>query len=98
MFDDTITAIATANGIGSIAIIRLSGDKALEIAQTLTKKTNFTPRYATLTNIYDEKDTLIDEAIVIYFKAPHSFTAEHIIEIQCHGGFIVAQSILKATI
>ena len=98
MFNDTIAAIATANGIGSIAIIRLSGEKALEIAKKLSKKETLQPRYATLTTIYDAKDELIDEAIVIYFKAPHSFTAEHVVEIQCHGGFIVAQSILKATL
>ncbi|MEA1893241.1 MAG: tRNA uridine-5-carboxymethylaminomethyl(34) synthesis GTPase MnmE [Campylobacterota bacterium] len=98
MDDDTISAIATANGVGSIAIIRLSGDKALSIVKKLSKKDNFSPRYATLTDIYNQNDELIDEAIVIYFKAPHSFTAEHVVEIQCHGGFIVAQSILKATL
>jgi tRNA modification GTPase len=98
MNDDTITAVATANGIGSIAIIRISGDKALEIAKTLSKKNDFSPRHATLTTIYDSDDELIDEAIVIYFKAPFSFTAENVVEIQCHGGFIVAQSVLKATL
>ncbi|MBU0720758.1 tRNA uridine-5-carboxymethylaminomethyl(34) synthesis GTPase MnmE [bacterium] len=98
MNKDTISAIATANGIGSIAIIRISGDKALEIAQTLCKAKSFTPRYATLTNIYNKNKELIDEALVIYFQAPNSFTAEHVVEIQCHGGYIVAQSILKATI
>ena len=98
MYDDTISAIATANGIGSIAIIRLSGDNALKIIKTLSKKETFSPRHATLTNIYDSKNELIDEAIVIYFKAPHSFTAENVVEIQCHGGIIVAQTVLKATV
>lgn len=98
MNNDTISAIATANGIGSIAIIRISGDRALEIAKKLTKKTDFSPRYAVLTNIYNTQNELIDESIVIYFKAPFSFTAEDVVEIQCHGGFIVAQSILKATL
>ena len=98
MSDDTITAVATANGVGSIAIIRISGDKALQIAKTLSKKKDFTPRHATLTTIYDRENALIDEAIIIYFKAPYSFTAENVVEIQCHGGFIVAQSILKATL
>ena len=96
--NETISAIATANGIGSIAIIRISGDRALEIAKTLSKKDNFQTRYATLTNIYNADDELIDESIVIFFEAPYSFTAEHVVEIQCHGGFIVAQSILKATL
>ncbi|WP_373072364.1 tRNA uridine-5-carboxymethylaminomethyl(34) synthesis GTPase MnmE [Sulfurimonas sp.] len=95
---DTITAIATANGIGSIAIIRISGDEALSIAKKLTHKKDFKPRYATLTNVYNQDDELIDESVVIYFKAPFSFTAEDVIEIQCHGGFIVAQSILKAVL
>ncbi|MBS4068323.1 MAG: tRNA uridine-5-carboxymethylaminomethyl(34) synthesis GTPase MnmE [Sulfurimonas sp.] len=98
MNNDTISAVATANGIGSIAIIRISGDKALGIAKKLTRNKNLNPRYATLTNIYDFKNELIDESIVIYFKAPFSFTAEDVVEIQCHGGFIVAQSVLKATI
>jgi tRNA modification GTPase len=93
--NDTIAAIATANGVGSIAIIRLSGTKALEIAKKITKKENFTPRYATLSNVYDLQGTLIDESIILYFQAPFSFTAEDVVEIQCHGGFIVAQSILK---
>jgi tRNA modification GTPase len=98
MDNDTIAAIATANGVGSIAIIRLSGDKALDIAKKITQKENFTPRYASLSNVYNSQNELIDESIIIYFKAPYSFTAEDIIEIQCHGGFIVAQSILKTTL
>ncbi len=98
MNEDTISAVATANGIGSIAIIRISGDRALEIAKKITRKQTFSPRYATLTNIYNSDDELIDEAIVIYFQGPFSFTAEDVVEIQCHGGFIVAQSILKATL
>lgn len=98
MENDTISAIATANGMGSIAIIRISGDRALEIAKKLTQKKDFSPRYATLTTIHNQKKELIDESIVIYFKAPYSFTAEDVVEIQCHGGFIVAQSILKATL
>ncbi|EQB40155.1 tRNA modification GTPase TrmE [Sulfurimonas hongkongensis] len=98
MQTDTISAIATANGIGSIAIIRISGDSALSIAKKLSKKQDFSPRYATLSTLYDAQNTLIDESIIIYFKAPYSFTAEDVVEIQCHGGYIVAQSILKATL
>jgi len=98
MSTDTIAAIATANGIGSIAIIRISGDNALEIAKKLSHKKEFTTRYAHLCNIYNKDNELIDESIIIYFKAPFSFTAENVVEIQCHGGFIVAQSILKAAL
>jgi tRNA modification GTPase len=95
---DTISAIATANGVASIAIVRLSGKRALEIAKRITKRESFKPRHATLTSVYNSHDELIDEAIIIYFKGPHSFTAEDVVEIQCHGGYIVAQSILKATL
>jgi tRNA modification GTPase len=95
---DTIAAIATANGVGSIAIIRLSGADALAIAKKLSRKETFKNRYATLCNIYNSQNELIDESIVIYFKGPHSFTAEDVVEIQCHGGYIVAQSILKAAL
>ncbi len=98
METDTIVAVATANGIGSIAIIRLSGDDALAIAKKLSKKENFQNRHATLSNIYNAQSELIDESIVIYFQGPHSFTAEDVVEIQCHGGYIVAQSILKAAL
>ncbi len=96
--NDTISAVATAHGIGSIAIIRISGDKALDIAKTLSRKSDFKVRYATLTPIYNQKDELLDEVIIIHFKAPNSFTAEDVIEIQCHGGMIVAELILKATL
>jgi len=98
MNNDTISAVATANGIGSIAIIRISGDRSFEIAKKITRNKTLIPRHATLSNIYDAADELIDESIVIYFKAPFSFTAEDVVEIQCHGGFVVAQSILRATI
>ena len=91
----TIAAVATANGVGSIAIIRLSGAHSLSIAQAITAKDYFEKRYATLCNIYTKEKELLDEAIVIYFQAPHSFTGEDIVEIQCHGGSIVANKILE---
>ncbi|MEN8146468.1 MAG: tRNA uridine-5-carboxymethylaminomethyl(34) synthesis GTPase MnmE [Campylobacterota bacterium] len=94
----TITAIATAYGVGSIAIIRLSGDNALSIAKTLTKRDSFTIRYAHLTTLYNANDELIDEAVSIYFEGPKSFTGEDVVEFQCHGGVVVAQEILQATL
>ena len=92
---DTIAAIATANGIGSISIVRVSGENALQIAKQLTKKENLKPRYATLSSLYDSKNELIDQAIVIYFKAPFSFTGEDVVEFQCHGGVVVSELVLK---
>jgi len=95
---DTIAAIATANGVGSISILRLSGEHSLEIALKLTRKQHLQPRYATLTSLHHNDGTLIDEAIVIYFQAPRSFTGEEVIEFQCHGGYVVAESLLRAVL
>ncbi len=92
--NDTIAAVATAGGIGSVAIVRVSGERALDIAKKITKRSSFTPRYATLADLYDKEGEIIDEAIVIYFKAPHSFTTEDVVEFQCHGGTVVAEKIL----
>ena len=95
---DTIAAVATAGGVGAVAIVRISGDEALAIAEKITKKTSFTPRYAHLRSLYDINGELIDEAIVIWFKAPHSFTTEEVVEFQCHGGTIVAEKILETVL
>ncbi len=93
--NSTIAAIATASGVGSIAIIRVSGTDALSIATKLINGKKLKIREATLTSIYNRENTLIDHAIVIYFKAPHSFTGEDIVEFQCHGGIVIAQEILE---
>ncbi len=95
---ETIAAVATAHGIGSIAVVRISGDGAYEILSKITKNDKIIPRYATLSYLYDENDEVIDEAIVIYFKSPHSFTGEDVIELQCHGGIAVANAILETVI
>jgi len=91
---DSIAAIATAHGVASISIIRVSGEAALEIAHKISHLSTITPRHAHLTSLYTANDDLIDRAIMIYFAAPHSFTGEEIVEFQCHGGMIVAQEIL----
>ena len=92
--NNAIVAIATAQGVSSISIIRVSGDAALGIAQKVSHLKNIKPRYAHLTSIYNVENHLIDQAIMIYFVAPYSFTGEDIVEFQCHGGMIVAQEIL----
>ena len=91
----TIAAIATASGISSISIIRVSGDLALTLAKKVSKKETIKPRHAYLTSLYNRDNHLIDHAILLYFKTPHSFTGEDIVEFQCHGGVIVAQEILE---
>ena len=93
--EDTICAVATAQGIGSISIIRVSGQDALAISSKLFKQnTKLTPRYASLKEIYDKKSHIIDTALVIYFSNPKSFTGEDIVKFQCHGGSGVASIVL----
>ncbi len=94
----TISAIATANGISSISIIRLSGERSLGIAKKITKRASLDVRVAHLSSLYNHEDELIDQAIVLYFENPKSFTGEDIVEFQCHGGQIVAQEILETTL
>jgi len=98
LFEDTIVAIATANGIGSISILRVSGKDALPIALKISHKNTFIPRMATLSELFNSSDELIDEALVIYFKNPYSFTGEDIIEFQCHGGIAVANVLMQEVI
>lgn len=96
--DDTIVAIATANGIGSISILRVSGKDALPIALKLSKRSDLKPRYATLASVYNSKNEVIDEALLIYFKNPFSFTGEDIVEFQCHGGIAISNIIMSEII
>jgi len=95
---NTIAAIATAHGVSSISIIRVSGDAALQIAKKISRLENIIPRHAHLTSLYNFNGELIDQAIMIYFAAPNSFTGEEIVEFQCHGGMVVAQEILDTII
>lgn len=94
MKHDTIAAIATAHGIGSIAIVRLSGDDALRIALKVTQKSSLTPRYAHLSTLYSCDNKPIDQALVLYFQNPKSFTGEESVEFQCHGGYGVASLLI----
>lgn len=94
---DTIVALATPLGRSGIAVIRLSGDDALNITKNLVDDREFapSPRFATLKKIYDIKTKeIIDEVIITYFKSPHSFTGEDIVEISCHGAPVLIRQII----
>lgn len=98
--DDTIAAIATAPGEGGIGIIRISGHKSLEVAEEIffsmsgKKISEYPARTLIFGNIKDG-DKKIDEVLVAYMKGPNSYTAEDVIEINCHGGFISVKRILE---
>ena len=95
---ETIAAIATAHGIGGICIVRISGEEALSIALSLSHRSSLRPRYATLANLFDASGEAFGEAILIYFKAPHSFTGEDVVEVQTHGGFTASSLALDAVL
>ena len=98
--DDTIAAIATAPGEGGIGIIRISGEKSLQVAQSIfkSKSGKMIKDYNARTLIYGtvvDNEKVIDEVLVAYMKGPNSYTAEGVIEINCHGGFISVKKILE---
>lgn len=93
--NSTIFALATPPGRGAIAIIRVSGPKALEAYHELTKlKSTPAPNQLKPAWIYDDKDKL-DQSMLAFFKAPNSFTGEDMLEIHCHGSKIVQDVIMR---
>ena len=93
---ETIAAIATAQGRGGVGIVRVSGPKAYAIAQTITGR-ELTPRYAHYGPFKGESHVL-DEGLSLFFKGPHSFTGEDVLELQGHGGPVVLDLLLKRCI
>lgn len=94
---DNIAAISTANGTGGVAIIRISGETALETAKKMFspsgKVKEYKPNYMYAGNI--RGDGFTDFGFMVYFKAPRTFTGEDIVEFHCHGGVRIARGILK---
>ncbi|MBR6252495.1 MAG: tRNA uridine-5-carboxymethylaminomethyl(34) synthesis GTPase MnmE [Clostridia bacterium] len=93
---NTIAAISTPIGHGGIGIVRMSGEKSLDIVKKIfkSKHTDFEPNTIVYGKIYDN-DELIDEVLVSYFKAPNSYTGEDIVEVNTHGGMLVVERILE---
>ena len=94
---DTIAAIATPPGTGGVSIIRISGGEALAIAVRVSGITP-APRRATLAHIRDARGDTLDQALLLYYPAPHSYTGEDTLEIQGHGGIAVTQAVLAAVL
>jgi tRNA modification GTPase len=99
-FRDTIVALATPPGVGAIGIVRLSGEKSINIANQLFPSTNLhevpshTLHYGNI--VWEQKN--IDEVLVSVFKAPKSYTGEDIIEISCHGSSFVLNQVIQLSI
>ena len=99
---DTIVALATPQGIGAIGIIRLSGDKAIDICQAVfstksLKKIGLKEAagHTLHFGVIHDGDMIIDEVLVSLFKAPNSYTAENTIEVSCHGSPFIQQQIIQ---
>jgi len=101
----TIAAIATPNSAGSVAVIRISGEDAFEIAERVFVPVNskerpvnqmagYTASYGKIT----DGDLELDDGVLLVFRAPKSYTGENVAEITCHGGVFVARRVLSACI
>lgn len=104
MLFDTIAAISTPPGEGGIGIIRISGPECVNILKKIFKPKklkdwqNITSHTLHLGEVIDEKGRVIDEVLVSIMKGPRSFTAEDVVEINCHGGFVALKRTLELTI
>lgn len=94
----TIVALATPTGVGGIAVIRVSGATALKVAMKITGKPiqSFKPRLAIHCPLLNKDQVEIDTGIVTYFKGPNSYTGEDVIEISCHGGYVLPGRIINS--
>ncbi len=96
MFDSSpIAAIATAPGRGGIGVVRVSGKNLAAVIQALCGVERLQPRHATYLGFRDADGSVIDQGLALYFKAPHSYTGEDVLELQGHGGPVVLQMLLR---
>lgn len=93
----TVVALSTPRGRGALAVVRLSGPRAFEIAQRMACVDSFEPRRATLTTLRAGEEVL-DQVLVTCFRAPHSLTGEDVVEISCHGSPAIVRRIIDATL
>jgi tRNA modification GTPase len=91
---ETIAAQATSVGCAGIGIIRISGKITPEVAKALINKLP-KPRVATFCNFLTQEGFVIDQGLALYFKAPHSFTGEDVLELHAHGGKVVMEMLLQ---
>ena len=99
-WDDTIVALATPPGIGAIGVIRLSGDKSIQIINELfpSKDLSNQPSHTLHVGLLKEEGKLLDEVVISVYKAPTSYTGEDVIEISCHGSAYMQEQIIQAVI
>lgn len=92
---DTIAAIATAPGLSGVAVIRVSGPDAFSVMEAVAQRPAPAGRFV-FTKLKSKTGEVIDEALVLAFKSPRSYTGEDVVEFQCHGGTVTPRRILDA--
>jgi tRNA modification GTPase len=95
---DTIAAIATPPGRGALAIVRVAGPRAHEIAGAIIERFPAQPRTAVLSPVLDAGGSELDQSLVIRYDAPASFTGEDSVELITHGGAVVPATIVAALV
>ena len=104
MQGSTIAAIATPPGAGGIAVVRLSGAESYAVAARVfrpanpAKKVEQAKGYTALFGHFVDKEEAFDEGVALFFRAPHSYTGEDVVELSCHGGRAVARRLVEACI
>lgn len=108
LLNETICAVATPLGEGGIGIVRLSGEKAMDIASGLVALRSGQPLASAASHVLHHAEILdtagagrrarLDDALVVVMRAPRSFTGEDVVEIQCHGGLLILQTVCEALV
>lgn len=102
MQTSTIAAIATAAGAGGIAVVRVSGPESYAVTERVFRPANAAKRvrdakgYTAMFGTFVRKEEVFDDGVALFFRAPHSYTGEDVVELSCHGGSAVARELVQA--
>ena len=96
MIPDTIVAPATPPGYGGVSVVRISGSLSMKLSKQICKRrSSFLRRRPTLSSVYNNTGETIDNAVFTFFKGPHSYTGEDVLEISCHGNPVIVDQIVS---
>ena len=99
-WDDTIVALATPHGVGAIGVVRISGNKAIEIINALFPSKNLAqkPSHTIHVGLLKDGEKVLDEVVLSLFKNPKSYTGEDVVEISCHGSPFIQEQIINTLV
>ena len=93
---EMIFSLSSGPRRAGVSVIRLSGNGAYKVGLKMSGRRKLKPRQAQLVELKDKSDGLLDQALLLYFPAPHSFTGEDVVEFQCHGSSAIIESVSRA--